>query len=1107
MMAGSPPNEPSWYRDAVIYEAHVKAFQDSNADGIGDLAGLTDRLDYLQDLGITAIWLLPFYPSPLRDDGYDISDYRSVHPAYGTLRDFRRFLREAHRRRLRVITEVVINHTSDQHPWFQAARRASAGSAERNYYVWGDTPDRYPGARVIFGDTETSNWAWDPVARAYYWHRFFSHQPDLNYDNPAVVKAIRGVVDFWLDMGVDGLRLDAVPYLFEREGTSCENLPETHAVLRQLRAHLDRRFPDRMFLAEANQWPEDAIAYFGNGDECHMAFHFPLMPRLFMGLRMESRFPVIDILEQTPPIPESAQWGLFLRNHDELTLEMVTDEERDYMYRQYARDRRARLNLGIRHRLAPLLGNSRREIELVNALLLSLPGTPFLYYGDEIGMGDNIYLGDRNGVRTPMQWSSDRNAGFSDANPQRLYLPVIIDPEYHYETVNVEAQVRNSNSLLWWMRNMLARRRRHPVFGRGTIEFLHPDNERVLAYLRRTEQETVLVVANLSRHSQYVELDLGEFSGLRPLELFGQQEFPAIGELPYLLTLGPHGYLWFLLSPSRATATAPAVGAGPRLTLTGSSETVFHDPVRHDLEQALAGYLPTRPWFGSAGRALSEVVLQDVIPLGRRLPDGYLLLLEAHYLQGESDWILVPLCIAFGEDADEVRRRSPEVIVAEVAEEDLSGIAFDAAGWPPFVTALVDMIRQRRAQSGEEGAVAFQRATGMTPSAAPRAPEIEVFDNPAGHTTVAIGGRYVLKLYRRVGLGVNPDLEVRLFLTERTPLTNLPQVFGWAQYQRADSEPGVLTILQEYVRHTGTVVDTVRRTLDQLFDAAATQADVEDFEVPAGGPLDLIDVPPPPALADLAGPGLTGLGRLGERIAALHQGLASDDRDPEFRPERFTPLHQRSLYQALRSSIRQSLRQARAALPQLPEETRPVVQEAVETERAILGQLGRIPSLEIDAERIRIHGDLGLDAILVDGDEYVFYDFAGDTASPMGDRRLRRSPLWDVADVLRSLYETSLGAAADYAHLSAGAPLTLLEPWALAWNRWAAAAFLHGYLRETKGRRLLPSAPEHVRLLLSAFLLEKTARRLATCATTGQPRIWTAARGLLDTLHWLQPVR
>src|SRR5580658_7033237 len=498
-------SDPLWFKSAVIYELHVKTFQDSDGDGIGDFRGLIDRLDYFTELGVTALWLLPFYPSPLKDDGYDISDYFAVNPSYGTLDDFHTFLELAHERGLRVITELVLNHTSDQNAWFQKARRAPKGSPERDLYVWSDDPRKYRDARIIFKDFETSNWTWDPLAKAYFWHRFYNHQPDLNFDNPLVHTELLRAIDFWMEMGVDGLRLDAIPYLYEREGTNCENLPETHAFIRKLRAHIDAKFADRMLLAEANQWPEDAVQYFGKGDECHMEFHFPLMPRMFMALQMEDRFPVIDILEQTPAIPENCQWAIFLRNHDELTLEMVTDEERDYMYRVYADDPRARINLGIRRRLAPLLGNNRRKIELINSLLFSLPGTPIIYYGDEIGMGDNFYLGDRNGVRTPMQWSPDRNAGFSRANPQQLYLPTIIDPEYHYESVNVENQQKKLSSPFWWMRRMLAVREKVAAFSHGTIEFFHPDNAKVLAYVRRLGDDIVLVVANLSRFVQVVE--------------------------------------------------------------------------------------------------------------------------------------------------------------------------------------------------------------------------------------------------------------------------------------------------------------------------------------------------------------------------------------------------------------------------------------------------------------------------------------------------------------------------------------------------------------------------------------------------------------------------
>ncbi|MBA3762970.1 MAG: maltose alpha-D-glucosyltransferase, partial [Chthoniobacterales bacterium] len=594
------PVDPLWYKDAVIYELHVKTFHDSNGDGIGDFRGLIQKLDYLQELGVTALWLLPFYPSPLKDDGYDIADYYDVNPNYGTLQDFQAFLAGAHERGLKVITELVINHSSDQNPWFQRSRRAASGSLERDFYVWSDTPDKYAAARIIFKDFETSNWSWDLVAKAYYWHRFYAHQPDLNFDNPAVHEALAKVLDFWLEMGVDGLRLDAVPYLYEREGTSCENLRETHEYLVKLRAHVDEKFQGRLLLAEANQWPEDAVAYFGKGDESHMNFHFPLMPRMFMSLQMEDRFPIIDIMDQTPPIPENCQWAMFLRNHDELTLEMVTDEERDYMWRVYATDPTARINLGIRRRLAPLLANNRRKIELLNILLFSMPGAPVLYYGDEIGMGDNVYLGDRHGVRTPMQWSADRNAGFSRANPQQLFLPIIIDPEYNYEAINVETQQKNLSSLLWWTRRVIAMRKNFKAFSRGTLEFLFPENAKVLAFLRRHEEETVLVVANLSRFSQVAELDLSRFSGYALMEVFGQNYFPAIKEAAYVLTLGPHAHFWLVFSPQPESAMRSVQREVPTLRIQPDFATLLNGEQRRIIErEVLPGYVQNRRWFAS----------------------------------------------------------------------------------------------------------------------------------------------------------------------------------------------------------------------------------------------------------------------------------------------------------------------------------------------------------------------------------------------------------------------------------------------------------------------------------------------------------------------------
>ena len=707
--AGGPVAEPFWYKSGVIYEVHVRSFHDADGDGCGDFRGLTEKLDYLKDLGITAVWLLPFYPSPLKDDGYDTADYCDVHPQYGTLKDFKAFLREAHRRGLRVITELVLNHTSDQHQWFQRARRAAPGSHWRNFYTWSDTTEKYRQARIIFKDTESSNWAWDAVAGAYYWHRFFSHQPDLNYENPDVHDAMTRVVDFWFDLGVDGLRLDAVPYLYEQEGTNCENLPATHAFLKKLRAHVDEKYSDRMLLAEANQWPEDAVAYFGQGrgDECHMAFHFPLMPRLFMAVRMEDRTPIVDILEQTPALPETCQWALFLRNHDELTLEMVTDEERDYMYRMYAHVHQARLNLGIRRRLAPLLGNDRKRIELLNGLLLSLPGTPVLYYGDEIGMGDNIYLGDRNGVRTPMQWSADRNAGFSRANPQQLYLPITLDPEYHYEAVNVEAQLRNPHSLLWWMRRVLALRKRWRALGEGRVEFLAPQNRKVLAYVLRHEQETLLVVANLSRFPQPVELDLAAFKGRTPVELFGLTPFPG-HRRPAVLP-----YAWsarFLLVLAGAGAgccrgyPASACGAASVLTVERQWEEVFSERTRPALERAFRplparGQLDRRRRKGdqgchSAGGGCHAAGNRHT-PFSR---SG-----KWNMRGADAEWCAVPLAFASGAEAGRLRREESPRVVAEVSigRSRQQGVLYDALGLQEFDAALLEVIARRRRLKGQ----------------------------------------------------------------------------------------------------------------------------------------------------------------------------------------------------------------------------------------------------------------------------------------------------------------------------------------------------------------------------------------------------------------------
>ncbi|OAI43533.1 alpha-amylase, partial [bacterium SCGC AG-212-C10] len=803
-------DEPQWFRDAIIYEVHVRAFFDSNGDGKGDFNGLTQKLDYLRDLGITAIWVLPFYPSPLRDDGYDIADYRSVHAAYGDLADFKAFVRGAHDRGMRVITELVLNHTSDQHPWFQRARRAPKGSRWRNFYVWSDNTERYKEARIIFRDFEESNWAWDPVAGQYYWHRFYSHQPDLNFENAEVRRAMFGLVDYWLAMGVDGLRLDAVPYLFEEEGTSCENLPRTHAYLKELRKHIDEKYPGRMLLAEANQWPEDAVEYFGNGDECHMAFHFPLMPRLFMAVRMEDRFPIQEILDQTPNIPANTQWALFLRNHDELTLEMVTDEERDYMYRVYARDPEMRINLGIRRRLAPLLENNRRQIELLSALMFSLPGTPVIYYGDEIGMGDNVYLGDRNGVRTPMQWSSDRNAGFSLANPQRLFLPLVTDPEYRHDAVNVETQQGNLHGLLWWTKRLIDMRRRWRAFGRGTLEMVHSENRHVLAFIRRDGPEQVLVVANLSRFVQSAGLDLRCMSGVAPVELFGGSHFPPITEAPYPMSIGPHGFYWFSLTQSEADSAAQPQALLPVIATFDIDDEPQPGAIAPALTRALRAYLPRARWFRSKARDPRKIDIVESIPLRKRGDViARFVVIRIDYREGEAERYIVPMAVV---PATSLPENAPAV-VARVNGASVPSFLVDATGLPEVGEILLDLIARRRTLEGEHGdlvGIPFQRVAAN--AAPPR-------DRGADQTNTSLmfGEQYMLKVFRKIEDGVNPEVEMTRALGG-TKFPAFAHAAGAIEYRDSRTGAASVAVLQEYVPHEGTALDQTVDELERFFD-------------------------------------------------------------------------------------------------------------------------------------------------------------------------------------------------------------------------------------------------------------------------------------------------
>jgi maltose alpha-D-glucosyltransferase/alpha-amylase len=1013
-------NDPHWYKDAVIYELHVRAFQDSTNDGIGDFQGLMRRLPWLAELGVNCLWLLPFYPSPLRDDGYDTANYRDVHPDYGTLRDFRAFLAEAHRLGIRVITELVLNHTSDQHPWFQDARRAPRGSSKRDWYVWSDDPEQYAGTRIIFTDTESSNWTWDPVARQYYWHRFFSHQPDLNFDHPPVRRAVERVLRFWLDMGIDGVRLDAVPYLVEREGTSCENLPETHAILRDLRAVADRYEPRRIFLAEANQWPEDVVQYFGQGDECHMAYHFPLMPRLFMALAQEDAHPVEEILARTPAIPDDCQWALFLRNHDELTLEMVTDAERDYMYSAYAADPRMRINVGIRRRLAPLLGNSRPKIELLNGLLLSLPGTPILYYGDEIGMGDNIYLGDRNGVRTPMHWSPDRNAGFSSAEFAKLYSPPVMDGSYAYQAVNVESQERDPSSLLRWMRRILSIRAGSRTFGRGSLRFLESSNRRVLAFLREWEGETLLVVANFSRHPQPVELRLRGMEGRVPVELFGGTSFPQVGEDDYQLSLGPHGFFWFRLDAPRTRnptwredGSAPARTSIPVIDVRDPSGWWRSDAVRLSLQERLPLWLLERPWFHERGESLDGCRIVEVAPIG---PPTVLVRVLASGSRGSRDEYAAFLCCVEGEEADRIQRTSPDAILARLrgghgSEDRLLVDALAARpGLPPVVAGFRDQPRG--------GSFRF----------ASEEPHDWIENEPqaialSGHHPFVASGNRILKVFHHLHEGEHP-LESMLRHLQEREFPRAPRLLGTI---RQGKEGRLLGALLERLPHQGSARE---RMLDLCTDH------LEEGIAALGSSLAPAEHPLRPALE------LASL--LGRRTGELHAALAHAGSDPRFGRERWTPTHRTRLVASL-------MGRSDALEPFASEPLRAALSEL----RTFLANLDRSSD---GGFRIRCHGDLHLGQILWNENDFMFVDFEGFPGSPLAERFERRSPLRDLAAIRLSLEQVALDAATR-GRMPPDASAT-----ASAWAARVWSSFLDGY-RTTEAEELLPMGDAFATLL------------------------------------------
>ncbi|MFH1995826.1 MAG: maltose alpha-D-glucosyltransferase [Candidatus Omnitrophota bacterium] len=1098
-------DDPLWYKNAVIYQLHIKSFFDSSGDGIGDFKGLTQKLDYLQSLGVTAIWLLPFYPSPLKDDGYDIADYYSINPAYGTLRDFKELLSQAHAKDLRVITELVINHTSDEHPWFKRARLAKKNSTWRNFYVWSDSSDTYPDARIIFKDFENSNWEWDKTAKAYYWHRFYSHQPDLNFDNPAVQKELFRIVDYWFGMGVDGLRLDAVPYLFEREGTNCENLPETYEFLKKLRKHIDDNFKNTMLLAEANQWPEDAAAYFGKGDEAHMAFHFPLMPRMYMGLQMEDRFPIVDILEQTPAIPETCQWAIFLRNHDELTLEMVTDEERDYMFKMYARDGRSKINVGIRRRLIPLLGDNRRKVELMNILLFSLPGTPIIYYGDEIGMGDNYYLGDRDGVRTPMQWNPDRNAGFSKANPQHLFLPVIIDPQYHYETVNVETQEQNLSSLLWWMRRVIAMRKRFRAFSQGSVKFLFPENPKILAFLRRYQDEIILVVINLSRYSQVVELDLSEYKSFIPEEVFSSNAFPPIKDEPYVITLGPHSHFWFLLKQQDKGTAVESLEHIPEVAFRASWEHLFDSKeIRVLEEKILPRYLLRSRWFGGKSSTIRSVKFDDRVPITMNTTPTYVALLDVKYTSGVSSVYLLPLSFAERSAAQKIFNNYPNSVIARVTLEETDGILYDGAYNEQFHKDLLSMISRRKKIKTAKGSLVCYPGKMLKSILGEKKLELssQMLKAEQSNTSILYEDLLFLKMFRRLEEGINVDAEIIRYLTERRRFAHAPVFGGAIEYKRDASDPCTLFLAQRFIQNQG---EAWSYTIDQVngfYEYIIThRKEIDDIRKSPGPFFDPSDNKIHPFVeAGLGGLFINLVKLLGKRTGEMHIELASEKEDPNFIPEPFSILYQRSVYQSMWSQSRAALRMLSKNIKKLPEKTRQNAKAVILLEKKILEIFQKITQKKFSAMKIRIHGDYHLGQVICTGKDFTIIDFEGEPAKPLSERRLKRSALRDIAGMMRSFHYAAYGALL-LKPLIRKEDIAGIEPWADLWYRYVSREFLDAYIETVRGAPFVPKERGEFEILMNIFLLDKAVYELVYEFNNRPDWIAIPLKGILDIVN------
>ncbi|MBT1701818.1 maltose alpha-D-glucosyltransferase [Chryseosolibacter indicus] len=1095
-MNGTPKNaEALWFKDAIIYEIHVRAFYDSNGDGIGDFPGLIQKLDYLEDLGINTIWLLPFYPSPLKDDGYDVTDYYDVHPDYGNLSDFKLFLKEAHRRGIRVITELILNHTSDQHPWFKKAKRSKAGSRFRDFYVWSDSPDRYKEARVIFSDDESTNWTYDTEAKAYYWHRYYRYQPELNYENAEVQLEMIKIADFWLKMGVDGFRLPSITFLYEQEGTNCENLPQTHAFLKRLRAHIDKHYKNRILIAEANLWPEDAATYFGNGEECHMNFHYPLMPRLFLALRTEDSYPIVDIMEQTPATPPNSQWAVFLRNHDELGLEMVTEEEKDYLFKAYANDPNTKFNLGIRRRLAPLLNNDRRKIELLHTILFSLPGTPVLYYGDEIGMGDNVYLGDRFGVRTPMQWSMNVNAGFSSTNPQRLFLPVITDPIYRYESVNVATQEENPSSLLWWLKNVIAMRKRLSIFGRGDIKFIESTNAKVLAFARSHEKQRIIVVANLSQFSQAATLNLGEYKDCEITEVFSQNRFMPVEEADYNITIGPYGYFWFQVDREEKRDKTEASGELPLLKTDISWERLFdnYNEVRFFERKVLGLFMKKCRWFGGKAKVINKISIHKVIPWKVDGDTHFLTILEVHYVQRLPELYFLPLTFVLSDSILERVEYTVQSVVCRAEIQGKAGFIMDSCYDKSFRDCLfLSMEKETRVKDDEGGALEFNSGV-FAKISGNKAVDSKILKSDQSNTAIIYNDQYFFKFYRKLEKEINPDLEIVRFLTEHTTFQNCPKYAGSVEYHDSDGKILVLGLLQEKVDNQGEAWGMAVDSVGRYYERVITKA--KNLKLPKLLHKHAIKFEEAPELIqEFIGRGFyERVVRLGQRTAEMHLALASDSSNAAFAAESFTPNYQRSLYSSLRKLVRDRFNLLENSMSKLTQEAQELAKKVLPLEETILQCFSEIYQVKINATKTRIHGDFHLGQVLFTGKDFVIIDFEGEPGLSFNERRLKKNAFKDVAGMMRSFHYAAFGKLLLNENYR-DRDLTLLEQAAEQWQHYVGRFYLGAYMeRMGMGTNL----SEEQDILVRTFLIEKAIYELGY-ELNGRPE-WTIIplRGIL----------